>query len=222
MPLLDWKAFLAAGYPPQAAAAEAGKDVFFRLHRWVGVRVAYPFYLLRFTGNHLSALRLVMGVAGVALLYRTDHPWWAVAGALLVYGQVLLDFSDGALARVSRPSALGELWDIVGCDAARLAMVVLLGLYTRSVPLVVAALGAAYVLTTFRNAAQDAVPDQGWHRVLKGWSRRLMSDQVLVVLMPIFFALLALAGIGPRALAGSLLGIYLAFAAVWVVVAAAR
>jgi len=222
MPRLDWKAFLAAGFPPRAAAAEADKDVLFRLHRWAGVRIAYPFYLLGVSGNHLSVLRLVMGIAGVALLLQTARPWWAVAGALLVYGQVLLDFSDGALARLSRPSALGELFDIIGCDAARLAMVVLLGLYTGSAALTVAAVGTGYVLTTFRVAAQDALPDEGAYKRLKGWSRRLMSDQWLVVLLPFGFAAMAVLGIEPRNVAGTLLGLYLALAVVWMAVAAGR
>lgn len=63
--------------------------------------------------NHLTALRLVTGLAAAAALALGTHPWIAVGGGLFVVS-MLLDRSDGDLARLTgRTSPGGHVFDLV-------------------------------------------------------------------------------------------------------------
>ena len=66
--------------------------------------------------NHLTTLRLVVGLGGAAAL--TQGGWgWSNVGAALVVLSNFLDHTDGELARISgRSSRFGHLYDLA-CDA---------------------------------------------------------------------------------------------------------
>ncbi len=221
----SWKSFLAAAYPPEMAMAEATKDLLFRGHRWVGVRLAYPIYRLGVSANALSTIRLLTSLTGMCLLAtaKTGKVWLPFAGVALLYSQMLLDFSDGAIARVQeKKSALGEPFDAIANAAASVALLVLLGVYTGSAVLVVVAVGSAYVLTTFRLAAEAALPHTGGYRAFRHASRFLVSVKFLVLILPLALVVLGSVGEGVVRASYILVFAYAAIALAWVVISVTR
>ncbi|MGF6854294.1 CDP-alcohol phosphatidyltransferase family protein [Paraburkholderia sp. CI3] len=68
------------------------------------------------TPNHLTTLRLLIGVAGALCLAHGGFAW-ANAGALLIVLSNFVDHTDGELARVGgKSSRIGHLYDLA-CDA---------------------------------------------------------------------------------------------------------
>ncbi|NVI09049.1 CDP-alcohol phosphatidyltransferase family protein [Paraburkholderia youngii] len=68
------------------------------------------------TPNHLTTLRLLIGVAGALCLAHGGFRW-ANAGALLIVLSNFVDHTDGELARVGgKSSRIGHFYDLA-CDA---------------------------------------------------------------------------------------------------------
>jgi phosphatidylglycerophosphate synthase len=68
------------------------------------------------TPNHLTTLRLLIGVAGALCLAHGGFAW-ANAGALLIVLSNFVDHTDGELARVGgKSSRIGHFYDLA-CDA---------------------------------------------------------------------------------------------------------
>ncbi|MDW3685412.1 CDP-alcohol phosphatidyltransferase family protein [Cupriavidus sp. CV2] len=64
------------------------------------------------TPNHLTTLRLVIGLAGVACLMQGGFAW-TNCGALLIVLSNFLDHTDGELARISgKSSKIGHFYDL--------------------------------------------------------------------------------------------------------------
>ena len=83
-----------------------------RLARWLVTPLVNTFV----TPNHLTTLRLLIGVAGALGLARGGFAW-ANAGALLIVLSNFVDHTDGELARISgKTSRIGHFYDLA-CDA---------------------------------------------------------------------------------------------------------
>jgi archaetidylinositol phosphate synthase len=68
------------------------------------------------TPNHLTTLRLLIGLAGALCLARGGFAW-TNAGALLIVLSNFVDHTDGELARISgKSSRIGHFYDLA-CDA---------------------------------------------------------------------------------------------------------
>ena len=82
-----------------------------RLARWI----VYPLRDTLVTPNHLTTLRLLIGIAAAALLARGDERA-ANLGALCFALSLFLDHADGELARLSdAKSRFGHRYDLL-CD----------------------------------------------------------------------------------------------------------
>ncbi len=71
-----------------------------------------PLKNTRVTPNHLTTLRLLIGVAGIACIAQGGYAWtnW---GALLVVVSNFVDHTDGELARISgKSSKIGHFYDL--------------------------------------------------------------------------------------------------------------
>lgn len=95
-----------------------------RLGRWLVTPLADSWV----TPNHLTTLRLVVGVAGAAAFL--PGTWgWCNAGALLVVLSNFLDHTDGELARISgKSSRIGHLYDLASDALVTILLFVCLGL----------------------------------------------------------------------------------------------
>ncbi len=79
-------------------------------------RLVLPLADTRVTPNHLTTLRLVIGLAGAGCLAHGGYAW-ANAGAFLIVLSNFVDHTDGELARLSgKSSRLGHFYDLA-CDA---------------------------------------------------------------------------------------------------------
>src|SRR5277367_3008929 len=79
-----------------------------RLGRWL----VTPLKDSWVTPNHLTTVRLVVGLAG-ALAFTPGTWGWTNLGALLVILSNFLDHTDGELARISgKTSRIGHLYDL--------------------------------------------------------------------------------------------------------------
>ena len=68
------------------------------------------------TPNHLTTLRLVIGLAGAAALTRGSYAWINV-GAFLIVLSNFVDHTDGELARIGGLSSRFGHWYDLACDA---------------------------------------------------------------------------------------------------------
>jgi archaetidylinositol phosphate synthase len=79
-------------------------------------RLVTPLVDTRITPNHLTTVRLAIGLAGALCLARGGFAW-TNAGALLIVLSNFVDHTDGELARISgKTSRIGHFYDLA-CDA---------------------------------------------------------------------------------------------------------
>jgi archaetidylinositol phosphate synthase len=80
------------------------------------------------TPNHLTTLRLLIGLAGAACLAKSGFAW-TNAGALLIVLSNFVDHTDGELARISgKSSKIGHFYDLASDALVTVALFVSLGL----------------------------------------------------------------------------------------------
>ena len=116
--MMNWKKFVEIAWPEDRAVEESHRDIafLFRSHRWVGLRFAYLFYLLRMSANFISVNRMFISLVSFYFLSLAiqGNIWLPFMGVLLLYGQNILDYSDGSVARASgKVNLLGKVLDDV-------------------------------------------------------------------------------------------------------------
>ena len=193
---MKWIAFKSAAYPPEFSVTEKDKSVFWHINRWVGLRFAYLFYLLGFSANLLSIIRVALAALGLYLVFYhwLDNNYDPVIGIFLLAWQVNLDFADGAIARVSnKSSALGEKLDGLANDFARGALLILISISTGWNYVFIIGMAASFILVKFF-AETFALVEKFY-----GWSqypfpikllRKLLSVPLMVVALPTIIATL--------------------------------
>ena len=91
-------------------------------------RLVTPLAASRITPNHLTTLRLVVGIAGAAALARGGFASVNI-GALLIVVSNFLDHTDGELARISgKSSKFGHFYDLASDALVTIALFVCMGL----------------------------------------------------------------------------------------------
>ena len=93
-------------------AAEPARPLDARLARWL----VTPLQATRVTPNHLTTLRLVLGLAAAACLARGSLGW-ANVGAFIFALSNFVDHTDGELARISGKSSRFGHWYDLASDA---------------------------------------------------------------------------------------------------------
>lgn len=83
------------------------------------------------TPNHLTTLRLVLGLAACAA-YAAGGDLWFVVGSLLFLLSTLMDHADGELARLSgKTSKIGHLYDLAADIAVQVLLFIAIGIGLR-------------------------------------------------------------------------------------------
>lgn len=91
-------------------------------------RLVTPLKTSRITPNHLTTLRLIVGLAGAAGLAQGTFAW-ANVGALLIVLSNFIDHTDGELARISgKTSKFGHFYDLASDAFVTIALFVSMGI----------------------------------------------------------------------------------------------
>jgi phosphatidylglycerophosphate synthase len=202
---------------------EAGRSLVFKTQRHIGLYAAYMLHRLKVSANILDIIRVILAVLAVSLLwmFRTDI-WLAGVAVLLMYLQVFLDFVDGALARLSGPACFGEEMDGLPNELSRSSMFILLGMCTENFVLVFISVAVACVLIGFLERTASRIPISGFSGLFRKITYRLLSVVFMLIVLP--GILLTCIGFNVSLIVVSyvLLGIYVIFAALWLVLCAVK
>lgn len=91
-------------------------------------RLVTPLAASRVTPNHLTTVRLAIGLAGAAAFTPGTYGWSNVA-ALLVILSNFMDHTDGELARLSgKTSRIGHIYDLASDAAVTILLFVSMGI----------------------------------------------------------------------------------------------
>src|SRR5580658_10309550 len=105
----------AAGVPPRPWDARLGR------------RLVTPLKDSWVTPNHLTTVRLIVGLAG-ALAFTPGTWGWTNLAALLVIASNFLDHTDGELARISgKTSRIGHLYDLASDAVVTILLFIAIG-----------------------------------------------------------------------------------------------
>ena len=102
-----------------------------RAHRpWDAIlarRLVTPLAATRVTPNHLTTVRLAVGLAGAAAFTRGSYGWSNVAALLMILSN-FLDHADGELARLTwKTSRAGHLYDLASDALVTVLLFVTMG-----------------------------------------------------------------------------------------------
>lgn len=90
-------------------------------------RLVLPLKDSRVTPNHLTTLRLIVGLAAAAAFLPGTYGWSNLAALLLVLSN-FLDHMDGELARISgKGSRIGHMYDLVSDAAVTILLFIAIG-----------------------------------------------------------------------------------------------
>ena len=222
---MKWIAFKSAAYPPEFSVTEKDKSVFWHINRWVGLRFAYLFYLLGFSANFLSIVRVGLAALG---LYLVFYPWFSdiydpVIGIFLLVWQVNLDFADGSINRVvnGKPTLIGLNIDGLANDVARGAVLILISFSAATNYLFIIGIVTSFILIKFL-AETFALVEKFY-----GWSqypfpikllRKLLSVPLMVVALPTIIATLNILDYEITLVALLITTIYTLLAISWLIV----
>ena len=222
---MKWIAFKSAAYPPEFSVTEKDKSVFWHINRWVGLRFAYLFYLLGFSANFLSIVRVGLAALG---LYLVFYPWFSdiydpVIGIFLLVWQVNLDFADGSINRVvnGKPTLIGLNIDGLANDVARGAVLILISFAAATNYLFIIGIVTSFILIKFL-AETFALVEKFY-----GWSqypfpikllRKLLSVPLMVVALPTIIATLNILDYQITLVALLITTIYTLLAISWLIV----
>ena len=222
---MKWIAFKSVAYPSTLSATEKDKSIFWHINRWVGLRFAYLFYLLGFSANFLSIVRVGLAALG---LYLVFYPWFSdiydpVIGIFLLVWQVNLDFADGSINRVvnGKPTLIGLNIDGLANDVARGAVLILISFSAGTNYLFMIGLVTSFILIKFL-AETFALVERYY-----GWSqypfsikllRKLLSVPLMVVALPTIIATLNILDYQITLVALLITTIYTLLAISWLIV----
>ena len=222
---MKWIAFKSAAYPPEFSVTEKDKSVFWHINRWVGLRFAYLFYLLGFSANFLSIVRVGLAALG---LYLVFYPWFSdiydpVIGIFLLVWQVNLDFADGSINRVvnGKPTLIGLNIDGLANDVARGAVLILISFSAATNYLFIIGIVTSFILIKFLAETFSLVEK------FYGWSqypfpikllRKLLSVPLMVVALPTIIAILNILDYQITLVALLITTIYTLLAISWLIV----
>lgn len=192
--MMNWKQFLEIAWPENLAIEESHRDIIFlfRSHRWIGLRLAYLFLLWRISANFVSLNRMFMSLVSFYFLSLAiqGNVWLPFTGVLLLYGQNILDYSDGSVARASgKVNLLGKVLDDVVDTFSRGCILVLIGAFTESVFVITISVFSSFILINFRNDAGTKISDSTMFKAVELFYRIILCPQTMLFILPLLIVL---------------------------------
>lgn len=191
---MNWEEFLRIAWPEDLAIKKTHGDTIsvYRSHRWIGLRFAYLFYSLGISANSISLGRMFMSVVSfyfLSLALQGDI-WLPAMGVLLLYGQYILDYSDGAVARASgRMNLLGEALDEIVNTFSRGCILVLISAFTENAFFVFISAFSSFILIHFRKYVGTEILDDTIFETIGLFYRVVFSMPVMLFILPLLIVL---------------------------------
>ena len=108
----------------------------------------------------------------------------------MLYGQNILDYSDGAVARASgKTSKLGKALDEIVNVASRGGILVLLGAFTENVFIIAVSTFSAFILINFKNTLGNKIRHTKKIRAINSFYRIVLSIQFILFIIPLLIVL---------------------------------
>ena len=218
---MTFQEFVARQFPEKSVFDRPQFDFVTNLVKWFALRIGYVLFRIGLTANALDVIGIFLSLFGFALLTRAiqGERVFPLVGVLLIYFHVFIDFIDGTIAKARGTSSrLGHHLDSLGCDVDRVAMILLLGLYSRNMILVVANIFSACIFFFFLPIARGEFSPEGVvGRLAKINFHRfsILSVRFMLVLLPFFLGLVILLGWNLKILATSFSLFYISVAGGW-------
>lgn len=215
---MKWKQFLIIAYPEDLAIKEAHKNIIYRSYRWLGLRFAYLLYHLRMSGNFISVSRIFISIVSLYFLSSAiqGNIWLPFVGTFLLYGQNILDYADGAVARASgKTSELGGILDGIVNSFSRGAILVLFGAFTGNTFLVVISIFSLFMLINFRAEVGAKISNTGIFKVFELLYRVSLSIEAMLFVLPLLIALSNPIGWSIVTFSYIIVGFYAGLAILW-------
>jgi phosphatidylglycerophosphate synthase len=223
---LGFREFASNSYPEASVFDRPDFDFATNLVKWFAIRVGFVLYKAGISANALDALGIVLTLSGYFLMLgaRDGVLLWPAVGVLILYSHIFLDFFDGAIAKASGvTSALGHELDNVGLDIDRLAMFVLLGVFTENAYVVLANSFAAFILIVLMPATQQWIsPTEISGAVLRIYTNRysVCGCRFILVLLPLGVLVATASGLGVVAYGQAASLVYVGLAGLWLMLCA--
>jgi phosphatidylglycerophosphate synthase len=217
---MKYNEFISKAFPLELKLSEDNKSVLWKINRWLGIREAYLFYLMGFSANLLSLLRVILSIIGVTLIFWNNSLVLSVTGFFLIIWQVNLDFSDGALARVSNNyTEIGDFLDGLANDLCRFLMIVLIGMLSGKDWVLLVSIITAYILIVFVSRTFELVRK---NRLTDGWVLKIVRYSISVIMMnvllPFIVVLISITNKFNSTVLMVILSYYALLAAAWVLI----
>ncbi|MBI2501031.1 MAG: CDP-alcohol phosphatidyltransferase family protein [Deltaproteobacteria bacterium] len=189
--------------------------------KWLGLRFAYLLHKIGISANAVDMLGIFLSFLGFTFMLRavSGEKLLPLAGLLILYFHVFLDFVDGAIARAQNTlGPIGAILDELGCFVDRVALLILLGIFAGHSLYVLGNVFAAGILLYLLPSIRANIPKRG----LVGIFCRiccnkysLLSVRFMLALLPLFIVLTGYLGISLEAVSRFISTIYITIAVFW-------
>ncbi len=192
--------FTAKQFPERSVFDRKQFDFTTNLVKWIALQFAFFAYKIGITANVLDVSAIFLVFIGYCFLVTAMNGvvLLPIIGIFCIYFLIFVDFADGPIAKASNScSMLGHLLDDLGCNLARLMLIVLFGIYTESYYLILLAAFSSGVLIIFVPLAVKEMPSQGFigtfvHLYYNKYS--FLSVRFMLALLPLFLGITIVCG----------------------------
>lgn len=221
MPTLTYTEFQRKQFPEKSAFHRKGFGFSANLVRWIALKVAYLGFRMNISANVIDVFGVFLSLTGFLLLSTalTGEKFLSSVGALLIFFHVFLDFVNGPIPKACGTcTKIGAFLDDFGCDMDRCAVLVLLGIFTQSTPMILASVFVAGVTVFFVPYAYVEMPKEGWiGQLCRIYVHKysFLSVRVMLWGLPLFLAIAILKSWNLQAISLILLVFYAIMASLW-------
>ena len=220
---MTFSQFQSKQFPEKSVFDRRQFDFTTNLVKWIALRFAFILYKVGLSANTLDVFAILLSVVGFLLLTTAvnGEVVLPLLGILPIYFLIFVDFADGPIAKATGScSLLGHLLDDLGCNLARLMLILLFGIYTESLYWVILSVFAGGVLIPFVPAAAKELSSDGKLGILiRAYCHKFsfLSVRFMLALLPLLIGIAIFLGWNLRIISFGITLFYLSSAILWLI-----
>jgi phosphatidylglycerophosphate synthase len=160
--------------------------------KWLALRCSFVLYRMGLTANLLDVLGVPLSLFGFYLTYtgatQSDY-LVTLAGTLLIYFHVFIDYLDGAIAKTDTVlSPIGGIMDDIGCTMARNTYLILISILTQNILIEFSMIFSTVILFVLTPGTIDDIPNTPLMIKLKKvyqWRYSFLGIRFLLLFLPL-------------------------------------